>query len=75
MSTTDVLAVVRQRQSVGAPSRRDIDYLAVYSQLTKLARLGLVHHKPRFADPLTPTALWSIVCDAESDAAFNAALA
>lgn len=50
------------------------EYTTVYAQLCRLAKLGLVRHKPRFAHPVTRTALWAAVTDAESDAAINAIL-
>lgn len=52
-----------------------ISYTAAYSQLRVLAELGLVHHKPRFAHPMTRSAMWSSVTDSDCDAAINAALA
>lgn len=52
-----------------------ISYTAAYSQLRVLAELGLVHHKPRFAPPMTRSAMWSSVTDADCDEAINAALA
>lgn len=57
----------------GLPS--NIEYTTAYAQLRVLAELGLVHHKPRFAQPMTRSAMWSWVPDAESDSAINAALA
>lgn len=50
------------------------EYTTVYAQLCRLAKLALVRHKPRFAHPVTRTALWAPVTDTESDATINAIL-
>jgi len=49
-------------------------YTTAYPQLCRLAQMGLLRHKPRFAEPMTREAQWSPIGAADSDAALNAAL-